>query len=831
LQYPKNVEIRAMGQQLQFYTMDEVAKIIQPLRVRLAAARAPVVSLLYDSRKLSDVRNGLFFALKGKRDGHHYVADAYVAGVRNFVVTEETIDINSFPEANFLVVTDTLDALQVLAAHHRRRFAYPVIGITGSNGKTIVKEWLGQLLAKDYRIIRSPKSYNSQIGVALSLWQLSDAHDLAIIEAGISKSGEMERLHAMIKPDIAVLTTIGPAHDDGFFSREEKISEKLRLFEGAARGIGPETVMNSTAVPPVGLMFTWGPGDATLQVLRCEKIGGKRSQIHARYDGKDVEINIPFTDRASQENAACCWAVMLSMGYEQEVIAQRIANLHPVEMRLEMKKGINHCTLVDDSYSNDLSSLGIALEFVRQQHQHTQRTLILSDIPGAAETEEKVYTRVADLLEASRINRLITVGPALAGQASKFGRFRHDAFLDVESLIAALPGMTFRDEIILLKGARSYAFERISRLLAAKIHDTVLEINLNALEYNLNQYKSLLSPHVKLMAMVKAFSYGSGSFEVANLLQFNQVDYLAVAYTDEGVELRKAGITTPIMVMSPGPNTFDTLVAYQLEPEIYSFNVLEQFMEAVKNKELSHYPIHIKVDTGMHRLGFDLADTSLLASKLSGTSLVKVQSVFSHLAASGDPQHDAFTEDQLARYGDVVDRLRAALTYPFIRHIANTAGTRRWPQAHLDMVRLGIGLYGIGSAADGQMKLQQVGTLKTVITQLRHVPAGEHVGYGRTGMLAKDSTIATVNIGYADGYDRRFGNGVGYMTLHGRNVPTVGDICMDMTMLDITGVEAREGDEVIVFGDVAHLAGRIGTIPYELLTGISQRVKRVYYYG
>ncbi|SEK65293.1 UDP-N-acetylmuramoyl-tripeptide--D-alanyl-D-alanine ligase [Parapedobacter koreensis] len=813
------------------YTIRRISELMPAITVSFSDEGAEVRTLLYDSRKLSDTLHGLFFALEGRRDGHQYIRDVYAGGVRNFVVADGKTDTTGFPGANFIVVKDTLEALQALAAYHRSQFAYPVIGITGSNGKTIVKEWLAQLLAPEYRIARSPKSYNSQIGVALSLWQLDGSYDLAIIEAGISKPGEMDALHAMIRPDIAVLTNIGPAHDDGFASRGDKIREKLRLFEGTAQAIYSPDHLQGIPMPSAGRHVTWGDGEVSLKVTGHELVDGHKCRIHAEYEGRPVQLTIPFTDAAARENAACCWTVMLAMGYGQAVITERMAMLQSVEMRLEMKRGINNCTVVDDSYSNDLSSLAIALDFLRQQQQHATRTLILSDIPGASGREEEVYSNVAKLLADSKVNRLVTIGAALLEQQGKFGFVKHEGFPDTAAFLASFDELAFHDETILLKGARKYAFERISQLLTAKLHDTVLETNLNAVEHNLNQYKSLLPKQVKLMAMVKAFSYGSGSFEVANLLQFNKVDYLAVAYADEGVELRKSGIRLPIMVMSPTAASFDALLAHELEPEIYSFSILDDFVRLLAGKRMSGYPIHIKVDTGMHRLGFGAGDIEQVISSLQETTAVKVQSVFSHLAAAGDTVHDAFTEKQLTAFHGFAERLREALDYPFIRHIANTAGIRRWPQAHLDMVRLGIGLYGAGSKRSTTLQLQQASTLKTIITQIRQVPAGESVGYSRSGMLTKDSTIATVNIGYADGYDRRFGNGVGHMVVRGEKVPTVGDICMDMAMLDISGVDAREGDEVIVFGDVDQLAKAIGTIPYELLTGISQRVKRVYHYG
>lgn len=819
-----------MAIQAKSYTIRQVSEMMQTVSVCLTDETATINTLLYDSRRLADTAHALFFALVDRRDGHHYIGDAYAAGIRNFVTANGWACMDRFPAANFIVVTDTLQALQELAASHRARFAYPVIGITGSNGKTIVKEWLTQLLAPDYRIARSPKSYNSQIGVALSLWQMDGMHGLAIVEAGVSRPGEMQALHRMIQPNMAVLTTVGPAHDDGFSSREEKIREKLQLFNGADLAVySPDDTMGMPVLSK-GDHFTWGREGAKLTLLGHELVSDNRCIIRARYEGADVAIDIPFTDAAARSNALCCWTVLLAIGYPQEVISERMAALQPVEMRLEMKKGINNCTVIDDSYSNDLASLAIALDFLKQQHRHRTRTLILSDLPGVAGDENLLYRKLFNLLMDSQINRLITVGPMLRKFAGTYDGIQHESFADTNALLESLPGLGFENEAILLKGARAYAFERISAALTAKVHDTVLAINLSAVQHNLNQYRSLLPKNVKLMAMVKAFSYGSGDFEIASLLQFNRVDYLAVAYADEGVELRTAGIRTPIMVMNPRPGSFDALLAHQLEPEIYSFAILEELIGVLASRNMNGHPIHIKVDTGMHRLGFSTADMSRLARRLRDAVEVRVQSVFSHLAASAEMEHDAFTAGQLAAFRGFADGLADALGYPVIRHIANSAAIQRWPEAHLDMVRLGIGLYGVGDVSGHGLQLMQTGTLKTVITQLRRVPAGDTVGYGRHGVLTKDSLVATVNIGYADGYDRRFGNGVGYMMVNGAVAQTVGDICMDMTMLDLSGIDAEVGDEVIVFDDVQKQASTIGTIPYELLTGISQRVKRVYYY-
>ena len=818
-----------MAEHTQFYTIRQVSEMMQAAGVSFADETATIGTLLYDSRRLVNVVHGLFFALVDRRDGHLYIRETYAAGVRNFVVSDSWDGTGRFSDANFIVVKDTLVALQELAASHRGRFAYPVIGITGSNGKTIVKEWLTQLLAPDYRIARSPKSYNSQIGVALSLWEMDDKHELAIIEAGVSRPGEMEALHRMIQPDIAVLTTVGPAHDDGFVSREAKIREKLILFNGADQAVYSPDDTAGVAVPCRGRRLTWGRQNVELTVLGYSVTADNRCLIRAQYAGKYAAIDIPFTDAAARANALCCWGVLLAMGYGQEVITERMAMLQPVEMRLEMKKGINNCTVIDDSYSNDLASLAIALDFLKQQHRHPKRTLVLSDLPGVSD-EDYVYNKLFKLLLDSDINRLITVGPVLNSYTDKYSGITHHSFADTDALLASLHTLAFQDETILLKGARRYAFERVSAALMAKVHDTELAINLSAVEHNLNQYRSLLPRNVKLMAMVKAFSYGSGDFEIASLLQFNRVDYLAVAYADEGVELRRAGIWMPIMVMNPRPASFDALLAHQLEPEVYSFELLDALVDTLASRKIKGHPIHIKVDTGMHRLGFSNADAVRLGQRLRGLEAVRGQSVFSHLAAAGDAEHDAFTAAQLAAFGTFADGLTAALEYPVLRHIANSAAIQRWPQAHLDMVRLGIGLYGVGDKGENGLPLQHTGVLKTVITQLRKVPAGDTVGYGRRGLITKDSVIATVNIGYADGYDRRFGNGVGYMLVNGAKAQTVGDICMDMTMLDLNNIDASVGDEVIVFDDIEKQATAIGTIPYELLTGISQRVKRVYHY-
>jgi alanine racemase len=789
-------------------------------------------TILSDSRKLSDINHALFFALKARRDGHSFIPAIYEAGLRSFVISDSKFDTGDYPDANFYKVNDTLTALQDLAAAHRSKFSYPVIGITGSNGKTIVKEWLYQLLAPECKIVRSPKSYNSQIGVPVSVWEMNEENNLAIFEAGISKAGEMENLAKVIRPTIGILTNIGEAHNEGFDSINDKIREKLKLFEGVDLFIYSDRYLDQyEGEIPGKNKFTWNyRGHANLEVFDDEVLVERFKFLRARFNGKDVQAMIPFTDQASIENALICWASLLAMGYEPDEVVKRLEKLIPVGMRLELKNGINNCSVIDDSYSLDLSSLAIALDFLKQQNQHQRRTLILSDIPG--NDSEAVYNQVRHLLENKSVDRLIAVGVHIGKYLANYS-IATEYFVSTEDLLEHFNSLKFQNETILLKGARSFEFERISLLLTQKVHETVLEINLNALENNLNHYKLELGAGTKIMAMVKAFSYGSGSFEIANLLEFNKVDYLAVAYADEGVALRNAGCSLPIMVMSPDAMAFETIIQHRLEPEIFSVRVLNQLMEVLVRKNLENYPIHLKLDTGMHRLGFMPDQLDELIEILLHTKLVRIQSVFSHLVASGDPQHDEFTRYQIDLFVNLADKISQNFKYPFLRHISNTSGISRWPDSRFDMVRLGIGLYGIDSAYESKSPLQTVTSLKTSISQIKNIPAGDTVGYSREGKMPQGGKIATVKIGYADGYCRGLGNGKGKMMVRGKIVSTIGKICMDMCMLDISGIEAVEGDEVIVFNDqikVEDIARDLGTIPYEILTGISQRVKRIYYY-
>ncbi|MBC7914010.1 MAG: bifunctional UDP-N-acetylmuramoyl-tripeptide:D-alanyl-D-alanine ligase/alanine racemase [Pyrinomonadaceae bacterium] len=816
------------------YPITEIQQIIQAEGV-LVNPDASIRTLSYDSRKLTDIKHSLFFAISGRRDGHAYLQEVYEQGIRNFIISSPQKALDKYSDVNILLVKDTMVALQVLSSYHRKQFEYPVIAITGSNGKTIVKEWLYQLLAPEKNIVRSPKSYNSQIGVPLSVWEMTDEHSMAIFEAGVSRTGEMLNLSRIIQPTIGLLTNIGEAHNEGFADREEKIREKLILFQNVDLLIyTPKYLKGYTGELPGKKHFTWAwDGEADLKLIDDEVLEEKYSFLRAQFQGRDVQCVVPFTDAASVENAICCWAAVLALGFLPQDADLRLEKLHPIKMRLELKDGINNCSIIDDSYSADISSLAIALDFLKQQNQHKVRSLILSDIPEAGIDSDILYTQIAQLLENKEVNRLIGVGTEIGKHAEKF-TIEKFFFKDTDDLIQRMSSLDLGNETILLKGARAFGFERISALLTKKVHETMLEINLNALEYNLNHYKSLLHKDVKLMVMVKAFSYGSGSFEVANLLQFNKVDWLAVAYADEGVTLRKGGISLPIMVMNPDIMAFDSLVEHNLEPELYSVRVLKQFIEALNSKNLTNYPIHIKLDTGMHRLGFLPEDLDVLLKEITNCSAVKIKSIFSHLVASEDVHSDDFTQNQIQVFAEMTQRIEDTLGYTFLRHISNTSGISRLPEAQFDMVRLGIGLYGIDSSFRNKKSLlQTVTTLKTSISQIKQVAPGDTVGYNRKGILVKGGKVATVKIGYADGYSRKLGNGAGKMLVNNVVVPTIGNICMDMCMLDITGVQANEGDEVIVFNDVIcveQIAAQLDTIPYEVLTGISERVKRVYFY-
>ena len=811
-----------------------------------ASDSLPVSELAIDTRRIALPEETLFIAITTpRRDGHQYIGDAYVKGVRHFLI-QSPVDYNLYPEADFVLVKDTVVALQAVAAQHRRQYAIPVIGITGSNGKTIVKEWLYQSLEAKYNAVRSPKSYNSQLGVPMSVWLLGAEHQLGIFEAGISQPGEMEKLERIIQPTIGVFTNTGEAHSEGFMNLRQKVNEKLLLFRHAEKLVYcrdypelHECVLqyhrqrrdHEQALE----LFTWSlKSDADLRVINLLREGGK-TEITAQYKEETITVTIPFTDAASVENALHCWSLMLLLGLDAGYIKQQLAALQPVAMRLELRHGINDCTIINDAYNSDLTSFSIALDFLEQQRQHPQRTVILSDMLQMARGDADLYEEVAALMSRRSVQRFIGIGPALYKHKAafrKYRRLRSFFFKTTADFLRQFHLITFQHEAILLKGARSFEFEQISQLLEQEIHQTILTINLSALQHNLDVFRNRIGSGVKLMAMVKAFSYGAGSYEIANALQYAGVDYLSVAYTDEGVTLRKAGITAPIMVMSPDSIAFDRMIAWKLEPEIFNLRSLHAFTAMAQTLGVTRYPIHIKLDTGMHRLGFMPEEIDSLLTSLVTNEQVHVASVFSHLAGSEDKALDGFTAQQATAFESMSGRITAALGYQPLRHLSNTAGIARHANLYYDMVRLGLGLYGIDSSGAIQQELRQISTLRTAIVQIKELQPGETVGYGRRGHANTAMRIATIAIGYADGYPRALGHGAAHVLIHGQPAPTVGVICMDMCMVDITHIpEAQEGDTATIFSPelpFTQLAQWADTIPYELMTGISQRVKRVY---
>ena len=821
------------------------SQIAKALRVKpLQQTGNPAIEwLLTDSRKMITPETTLFFAISSPyKNAQQFIEELYNKNVRNFIIEDEAkLNLKNFSEANIIALPDTQKALQKLAIFHRNKYHYPVIGITGSNGKTMVKEWLFQLLGDKFNITRSPRSFNSKTGVPLSVWQMDDAHNLAIFEAGISTTNEMEKLQPIIKPGIGIITFIGDAHAEGFETVAHKIEEKLLLFTKAElliyckddelldKKVAEFIATKNTSLQKV----TWSRRQkADLKVLN-ETITGRGTEIAARWKNKLFKYFIPFTDKASIHNANTCCCVLLQLGISLPLLKQKMQDLQQVEMRLELKEGIHNCTIINDRYSADINSLNIALDFLSQHTGHPNHTVILSDLLQAGLPAEQLYKTIAAILAGKKLYRFVGIGPEILKHQQLFKHIRNLHFFhSTEIFLQSIASLKFKDETILLKAARVFQFEKISQALEHKNHKTVLEINLNALRHNFLLYKKLVSPAVKLMAMVKAFSYGSGSFQVASLLQQLGADYLAVAYADEGVELRRAGIHLPIMVMNTETAAFENMLVYNLQPEIYSFKILIAFKNYLSQQAITHYPVHIKLDTGMHRLGFEKNDIAKLVKHIKEDDSFHLVSVFSHLVASEDAAEDNFTSHQFALFTSMADEIELGCKQHFIRHIANTAAIHRHKAMQMDLVRLGIGLYGINRDNAIQKKLQNVTTLKTTISQIRQVKKGESVGYNRQAVMQKNSSIATVRIGYADGYPRSLGNGKGSMLVNGILAPVTGHVCMDMTMIDITGIAAQEDDEVIVFGEalpVATLAAWGSTIPYEILTNVSQRVKRVYY--
>ncbi len=820
------------------YSIHDITEMCGGVIRHHASATHPhsqIEHILIDSRKVIYPESSLFVAIKGERnDGHRYLKQVYDSGVRNFLVQQFVAD--ALPEdVNIIQVNDSLQALQRLARSHRMKYALPVVGITGSNGKTTVKEWLYHLLSDDLNVVRSPKSYNSQVGVPLSLWQINAQHQLAIIEAGVSQKGEMPRLQEMIQPRIGIFTCLGTAHDEGFHSRKEKLFDKLQLFKSCdLLVVSSDQTEVAEAVKvfrqhhPAIQVQTWSytqqPADIQFEISGIT--GG--TSIKAKRGAQWLSIRIPFTDAASVQNACTCFAFLIAINRISTDILKRFETLQPIEMRLQLKEGINGSVIVTDTYNSDLSSLRIALDFLQQQATGKVHMLILSDVLQSGLTDQQLCIEVTGLLKHYHIHECIAIGKQW-GTLSQMTGAKVFTYRTTDDLLLQINKHDFHQKAILIKGARLFQLERVSALLERKVHETVFEINLNALVHNLNVYRKYLNPETKIMAMVKAFSYGAGSYEIARVLEFHRVDYLTVAYADEGVVLREAGVKLPIMVMNPERSSFDIMFSHGLEPEVYNFEILQLLIQACKGEETA---IHLEFDTGMKRLGFAETELDKLLDVLALHPYLRVKSVFTHMVASEDKKQDEFTYSQIQKFNLIQQRIKSELSYPVLAHAMNSSGIVRFPDAHFDMVRLGIGLYGIDPSDRLKKQLQQIGTLKSVISQISEIEAHETVGYNRKGVLTRKSKIATVAIGYADGYNRRLGNGKGYMMVKGKRAPVIGSICMDMTMLDVSEIDCKVGDEVTVIGegiDLQTIADKTGTIPYEILTSISQRVKRVYF--
>ena len=808
--------------------------------------------LLNDSRQLSSPQRSIFFAIRGlHHDGHHFLDDLHRKGVREFVVEKKAMnpalirEMERMKDTKIWQVDNSILAMQEIAKWHREQFDLPIIAITGSNGKTIVKEWLSALLSNRFKVVKSPKSYNSQIGVPLSIWQINESHNLGIFEVGVSRPSEMANLEKVVQPQIGIFTNIGTAHSEFFEDNLQKIREKILLFIHAKQLIYCADYVEIDGIiqqefilqNPDCQLISWGRL-ATAEIIVDWKIEINNTKISFNFSGQNTFFDIPFTDDASIENAIHCIIALWHLGYNAIEIQARLQILRPVSMRLELKQGINQNYLIDDTYNNDLAGLTIALNFLTQQKQRTRKVLILSDLLETGIPERELYHQIAHLIKQRNLSEFIGIGEVIFKHKNLFsfqekhGDTKIHFFKNSQDFLESELLKTFQDSVILIKGARRFGFEQIVNRLVQKTHGTVLEINLDAVTHNLNYFRDKVGQQTKMMVMVKAFAYGSGSTEVANLLQFHGVDYLAVAYTDEGVSLRQNGIYLPIMVMNPSPNDFEQLITYSLEPEIYSLNILKQFSEYIDNQNISS-KIHLKLDTGMHRLGFEPEQIEVLTEILKSNPNLWVSTIFSHLAAADESKFDDFTKSQVVEFTIMANQISEVIGYVPSRHLANSAGIARFPEARLDMVRLGVGMYGVATKFEDQENLLTVGTLKTVISQIKHVKSAETVGYGRKGTLARDTKTATIAIGYADGFDRRFSGGIGEVLIHGQRCKVLGNVCMDMTMVDVTDVpHVREGDAVIIFGKdltITELAKKINTIPYEILTSVSERVKRIFY--
>lgn len=818
------------------YSIHEVSKILRASTNELKDAKIKI--LLTDSRSLSFPEESLFFALKSNNnDGHKYIPELYQLRVRNFVVSEMRPEFETMEDANFLVVKDTLAALQQLARYHRNRFDIPVVAITGSNGKTMVKEFLYQMLNQDFNIVRSPRSYNSQIGVPLSVWQLNEKHSLGIFEAGISQADEMSKLEPIIAPKIGIITNIGEAHQENFTSYKEKCLEKLELFKNCDAIVCDLDNMFITDCLDAAFLshkiIGWSKKDtdAPLYISSIEK-GVNSTTIRCTLVGYDKVFTFPFSDDASIENILHCLALILYLKPSSKSLNIEQHNLEPVAMRLEVKQGNNNCTLINDTYNSDINSLDIALDFQMRRLLPLggKRTLILSDILQTGMLPKNLYKKVAELVRRKKVDKIIGIGRNIKSNADLFDHIEAEFYQSTEEFLHSESIKNLKNELVLIKGSRAFHFERIAERLEQRMHETILEVDLDAIVYNFNHYKSKLKPETKLMCMVKASGYGAGAYELAKTLQDHRCDYLAVAVADEGAELRKEGISIPIVVMNPEFGCFNVIFNNQLEPEVYSLRLLDAIIKETERRGITSYPIHLKIDTGMKRLGFDSEQIPEIIERIKNQNGVIVRSVFSHLAGSDTPELDSFTLQQIENFSKAAQELEEGLGRKVIKHILNSAGIERFTDYQFDMARLGIGLYGIN--AQGENTLRTVSTLKTTILQIRDVKEGESIGYGRKSIATRPSRIAIIPIGYADGMDRHLSNGVGEVYINGKICPIIGNICMDTCMIDVTDVDTTEGDSVEIFGKeypVEKIANKLQTIPYEVFTSVSPRVKRVYF--
>ena len=825
------------------YSITEISNVLELTSERILDEDAIVSQLLTDSRSLTLPGETIFFALRTDAgDGHNYIPDLFDKGVRNFVVASDYFPLPECSGANYLAVESPLEALQALATFHRRRFReLPVIGITGSRGKTTVKEWLYQLLKDDYRIVRSPRSYNSQIGVPLSLWEIDNNTDLAIIEAGISTTGEMDNLQAMIRPTIGIITNLGSEHNDGFASMEQKAQEKAKILYNCESVVycADDPLVTHTIAPLVesdvamGMSWSRNHCEAPLQVERTDR-DEKSITVHYSYDDQASEVTIPFTADRDLDNAIICLAVLLQLGMDRDVISERMAALTPVGTRLNVFEGVNNCTVIVDSYTSDYYSLTPALNFMTRRAGNRPCTVILSDLATESYSGDELYIRVSELLKTKRVNRLMGIGKEMCRYRHYFDELPQARFYhDTQDFMSDFAKGDFDDETILIKGDPRFGFSQIINLLEAKQHMTVMEVDLNALAHNFKFFKSLIKPGTKTVGMVKASGYGAGSYEIAKTLQDCGCDYLAVAVHDEGVELRKASITMPVIVLNPNGVNYKAMFQYRLEPELYSIEMARDLIKEGKRYGVQGFPVHIKIDSGMHRLGFTREQLPELIELLKTQDIITPSSVFTHLSVADEPGQDAYTQDQFAYFDSCSELLQQSFDHYIMRHVLNTSGIVRFPERQYDMVRIGIGLYGIRTLFDGsEDTLKPVSALRSIIISIKDWPAGTTIGYGRRGVLERDSRIATVTIGYADGFDRHFGNGAVKMWVNGKLCPTVGTVCMDAVMIDVTDAPCKVGDTVEIFGEhvpIEQLSEARGTIPYEILTSVSPRVKRVYY--